>query len=291
MKSMTGFGNHHGSSKGVDLDINSKAVNGRYLDLKFILPSEYAPYENEMKTLATKFFGRGTIQILVSRKVGPEARKTRVTVRADRAQQWIEGYQELGKKLRLLAEPNLDMIARIPEVLLVEDLQEVTPQEKSFLFETLEESLRKCDEERLREGLVLGKELERLLKELQSNVKTLRSLAKKNSSYVKKAFHAKLKKLGVENSNDPKWLETALPLIDKGDVQEELVRLTEHLKNCAQLLKSKQSVGKKLDFYTQELLREFNTVGSKSQMAEMTRLVIDSKSLIEQFREQIQNIE
>jgi uncharacterized protein (TIGR00255 family) len=89
-------------------------------------------------------------------------------------------------------------------------------------------------------------------------------------------------------------LETAL-LIDKMDVHEEVVRLTEHVKACRELISrgddSGQGSGKKLDFYCQELLREVNTIGSKSQLASLTQVVVVAKSVIEKFREQVQNIE
>ena len=85
-------------------------------------------------------------------------------------------------------------------------------------------------------------------------------------------------------------LETAL-LIDKMDVHEEVVRLREHLKACRGLIQAGEARGKKLDFYCQELLREVNTIGSKSQLASLTHVVVEAKSVIEKFREQVQNIE
>lgn len=85
-------------------------------------------------------------------------------------------------------------------------------------------------------------------------------------------------------------LESAL-LIDKMDVHEEVIRLGEHLKACRGLIQAGNARGKKLDFYCQELLREVNTIGSKSQLASLTQAVVDAKSIIEKFREQVQNIE
>ena len=139
---------------------------------------------------------------------------------------------------------------------------------------------------------VLQKELEKLVHDLEKQVAIVAGLREDANRQLQERFEQKIGSRLKGQEMDPQRLTQEIVIqLEKADINEELVRLTEHLKNYKDLLKSAQAEGKKLDFYTQELLREVNTIGSKSQVAKITQAVVEAKTLIERLREQVQNVE
>jgi uncharacterized protein (TIGR00255 family) len=306
MKSMTGFGRSHTNQQAFQtnqkspspalpaLDISVKAVNGRYLDLRFHLPREYAPFESELKSMLTKIFTRGTIDVYVNRTRSTTASEIRVNT--DLARKWYESYQTLNRELHLKAEPSFELFTRIPELFEVQSQSEIGDEEKALVRSLLEQAARGCDQERLREGKALASELENLcgrLEQLSEEIVALKSEAVAElERRLRDRLQEHLQKLGFEGKVDDQRIAQEIVIhVDRADISEELTRLREHLKAYRQLLKSAEPQGKKLDFYAQELLREVNTIGSKSHIAKLTAFVVEAKSLVEKIREQVQNVE
>lgn len=300
MKSMTGFGrSFNRTSKGVELEVSIRAVNGRYLDIRFHLPREYAEFENELKSVLSQAFTRGTLDVYVNRthKVGvaPE-----IKVNKDVALGWLKAYQELARTLKLKDKPNLEFFTRVPEVFAVEERTTVIESEKKLLLKTLGEAVASCEAEREREGRALALELISFCRQLQAialQIETLKTAAKaelekRMLGRLKDHLREQLQKIGFEGKIDDQRIAQEIVLgLDRTDISEELMRLRAHLDAYLALLAIPEPQGKKLDFYAQELLREINTIGSKSHIAELTSLVVDAKTLIEKIREQVQNAE
>lgn len=292
MRSMTGYGTARFTSDEVDIDISIRSVNGRFLELRTQLPPQYAFLESEIKTLVNEVFRRGRVELMIRRRAGPKASALALHVQSDIARQWIEGYKQLGRDLRLLADPNLDMVARLPDVLKFEEVTEIGTVEKKQVFETVSKALKSCDKERTREGQAIERELSSLIGNLKKEVERIFKFREKASKALRKKFQDRFSKLELGNiMNEPRMVQEIALQIDRSDVAEEIARLKEHVSAFEELITRESGTGKKLDFYTQELLREVNTIGSKSQLAELTRVVVDCKSIIEQVREQVQNVE
>jgi uncharacterized protein (TIGR00255 family) len=299
MKSMTGFGrsNSHTSGKnaGVELEISVKAVNGRYLDIRFHLPREYAPLESEFKSILAETFSRGTLDVYVNRsRTGGAAPEIKVNKAL--AKSWLEGYRELAKVLKLKAAPDLELLSRVPEIFEVDNRFAVAELEKKLALKLLREAADGCTAERIREGQGLEKELGELCARLETIAEKAEALKTVAKAELEKRMlgrlHEHLQKLGYEGKVDEQRIAQEVVIgLDRTDISEELMRLRAHLKAYRQLLKSATPEGKKLDFYAQELLREINTIGSKSHIAELTSLVVDAKTLVEKIREQVQNAE
>jgi uncharacterized protein (TIGR00255 family) len=196
--------------------------------------------------------------------------------------------------LKLSQDIHLRDLLQMPFVMEHQDRVALLPNELQWVNEQIVKAADLCQKMRLKEGLMLKKELLTQLKNLESCVKQMDKLRDEAIKGAGSRIKARLAHMESEQPLDDSRLalETAL-LIDKMDVHEELVRLIEHVKACRQLIQTSESapLGKKLDFYCQELLREVNTVGSKSQLAALTQVVVQAKSVIEKFREQVQNIE
>jgi uncharacterized protein (TIGR00255 family) len=309
MKSMTGYGRSSSrqnkktkpASSGkslrspVELEIAIRAVNGRYLELRFHFPREYAQLESEFKSIIGKTFSRGTLDIYVNR-LKSNASSAEVSVNTELGRQWLAAYRKLAKDLKISTDVSLDMIARVPDILRVEEHMEVSDSEKALAKKLMAEAVLSCDQERSREGLALQSELLRLCKSLESIGDEVETLKAEASSELENRYRERLReslhKFGAEGAVDESRLAQEIVMqIDRADVSEEISRLKEHLKAYRDLLKSREPQGKKLDFYAQELLREVNTIGSKSHIAKLTSRVVEAKTLVEKIREQVQNAE
>lgn len=289
---MTGFGQAQSSSPAVDLSVNIRSVNGRYLDIKFQLPSEYASLENDFKKILQKNSSRGTISVSVSRKLNPEKANPKALVNSSKAKEWMKAYKGLAKKLGLAAEVNMEQIARIPDLIRVHDDDTVTKQELATAIKTFENAVQACEKEKIREGKSLQADILKSIQLLMKQIEIMKSHSKNLKEITQATFSKKLEKLKLDKTLDEQRMaqEVAL-LIDRSDISEEIVRLDEHLRFFHEILNDSQASGKKLDFYTQELLREVNTIGSKSHNVELTKSVVEAKTLIEKMREQVQNAE
>ncbi len=290
MKSMTGYGSSQGRHQQLELEVHVKSVNGRFLELRFHLPKEYAPFENDFRSAFAKWT-RGTVDVYIHRKPGGEARLEATKIRPQNAQHWAKQLRTLAKSVGVSQDISLRDILQMPFVLEHQDRASLFPGELKLVEGQLKKAVQKAEAFRVREGVMLKKEAMMLLKELEARVEEMtkwRDEALKSSHSRLKARLAGLEAEKLDASRLA--LETAL-MIDKMDVHEEVVRLREHIKACRGLVVDGEARGKKLDFYCQELLREVNTIGSKSQLSSLTQAVVDAKSLIEKFREQVQNIE
>lgn len=292
MKSMTGYGSSRIESKDLSVDVNLRSVNGRFLEVRVHLPREYIPAEGEIKKILGQYIHRGTIDIFVTRKLRPTASTKKVTLRMDIAKQYQKAFQEISRSLKIPLSLHVETLARQPDVLEVVEESDISRDEVVLLKKVFKQACEKCDRERQREGAFLAKEMTRTLELLMKQVNTIESLRENANLLLQEKLESKIRQKLKGSEIDPQRLAQEVVFqLEKSDINEELIRLKTHIANYRDLLKSKQAEGKKLDFYTQELLREINTIGSKSQVSEITQAVVEAKTLIERLREQVQNVE
>ncbi len=293
---MTGYG--HSAKKlkikhlSVEIQVTVKSVNGRFLEVRTSLPPEYEKFENEIKKSITNKLKRGSVGIYITRSQNLEEGAPEVKVNTKLAETIHKNFEALRKKLKIKTDVQLEHILRFPEVLSIHKNNEISKEEEKQLFAVIEKAIVLCEQERLREGSALSKNIKEYLEFLIKQKEFISKNAHMSESEMKQKYTDRLTKLGAKGDQDPARLaQEIIIMLDKMDVSEELTRLTEHLKVLIQLLQTSEQAGKKLEFYTQELFREFNTIGSKTQLPEITKCVIDSKVAIERIREQVQNIE
>lgn len=292
MKSMTGYGSGKAPSAQTQIEVSVRAVNGRFLETRFHLPREFHPFEGDLKKILQKHFTRGTVDIFVARKIKGGEGQLKVTLNRGIARQYLEAYRELGKSLKSPSVPSAEMLMRLPEVLKVESESEVSAGEKKALLQAFEKACQACDQERRREGKSLKSDMEKILSRLEDEVDEIQEVREEANQSLLQKFESKIKaKLQGFEFDSARLSQEVVLQLDRTDINEELSRLREHLKNYRDLLHASEAQGKKLDFYTQELLREVNTIGSKSSLSKLTQIVVDAKTNIERLREQVQNIE
>lgn len=296
MKSMTGYGLCRAQTNEVSLEISIRAVNGRFLETRFHLPKPYFLFESDLKKKLAEYALRGTVDIYISRKLKTAHTAGKVVINTRLAQEYLKSFKKLAKDLKLNDAIRFDLISRQNDVIVMEETDTLNQQEIVLLKKAFEAALKKFEQEKIREGSALKKDLSKNLKDLQKHILKISKLRDDANKFLQEKFEAKIKsRLPKElagQSVDPLRISQEIVIqLEKADINEELIRLTEHLKNFEKLIENSVVEGKKLDFYTQELLREVNTIGSKSQVAGITESVVEAKTLIERIREQVQNIE
>jgi uncharacterized protein (TIGR00255 family) len=290
MQSMTGFGSASYKEKLLNLDISVKTINGRYLDIKIFGPRFYQMFESDIKELLRSNFCRGTVEVAINRRSLGKGEE--VVFNELLAEKFLKGFGKVSKKLKLESHITSDTLLQVPDFFKIEESADAIKSEKELILNTLKKAIKGCDQERAREGKKLQKDLQNHIGNLSQVVSKIKKLRSSSLKELKLKTEQKLKKITLPQELDPARIaQEVVLLVEKADVAEELDRLDAHLQAVKKLLGSKGPIGKKLDFFAQELLREVNTVGSKSYSAALTAAVVEAKDLVEKYREQVQNIE
>jgi uncharacterized protein (TIGR00255 family) len=290
---MTGFGEAHGQRDGLALSVEVRTVNNRYLKLSTRISEGYSPLEPHIEALVRKRIRRGTVQVSVRvdrLRAGDEYRLNVDVLAGYRRQidslcdQWQHGRPVPLESLLLLPGVIAENVAAS------HDPSEDWP----VISETIEAAIDRMEGMRLEEGRAMAADLR--ANALAASA-SLQEIAKR-SPLVVDAYRARLVErvqkaiADFQVTLDPADLVREVSLFaDRSDISEEVVRLRSHLEQFDGLMEGEESPGRKLDFLTQEMLREANTIGSKANDVDIARHVIDIKTAIERIREMIQNVE
>ena len=287
LHSMTGFARESVETALGTLTWEIRAVNHRYLDVQFKLPEELRPKEQSFRQQASAVLGRGKVECgLYFRRAIDQ--QTEMQVDTDLVELLGARLSEISARLPATAAVNPVEILRWPGVMKQPEVDaEPLFKEATALLDT---TLKAIDGMRTSEGSRIAEMLQNRCEEIAGIATSVRARMPEVLAASRAKQQERIEKLDV--SADPARLEVELALIaQKIDVDEELDRLESHLVEIRDALSDKKPVGRRLDFLMQELNREANTLGSKSADTQTTRAAVDLKVLIEQMREQIQNVE
>jgi uncharacterized protein (TIGR00255 family) len=293
MKSMTGYGTAAVRNNSMALEISVKAVNGRFLETKFHMPPQYAVLEAELRQLIQSKVQRGTVNLYINRRLGDDTANYQTSVQTGLAKQWVRAAKKLAKDTNIDPAIDLEMVLRQPDVIRIEPKKDINQAEKALVKSCMNKALTKFNAERAREGKSIAKDLNAHLKSLETYIQKAMTLRNQANNELSARMKKRLNNLGLDvDIEDNRFAQEVALAIDKADISEEIQRLKEHIKAFrAEIKAAKNSIGKKLDFYAQELLREANTVGSKSPLTKLTQAVVEAKTIIEKIKEQVQNVE
>lgn len=293
IKSMTGYGTASvQTDTGRSYTIEVKSVNHRYCDVNLKLPGKFSFVDQELKTLVKNRFSRGRFDIYVGvDEFGKETKQ--ITFDKELAAQYLGQLRELGEYLELEAHIDLFAITRMPDVLRVEPVELDQEEVRQHLAAILMEALENLEHMRVHEGEVLDQDIRAHLDSIRSLVDTVQEIATSSPAQYKAALEERIKRLteGITEIDPDRIAQEVVVFCDRIDISEELTRLYGHLDHFLHVLTADEAVGRKLDFLIQEMNREINTIGSKSNNAEIAQQVVDVKAILEKIREQVQNIE
>jgi uncharacterized protein (TIGR00255 family) len=294
MKSMTGFGRAAGAlPDGTEVNVVVRGVNHRFLDMALKLRDEYASAEPAIRKAVAKVAQRGHIDILI-RTTRPAGTGAGPAARLDMAaaEQYAKAWREDSSNRGLPGELSPRDLLGLPGVVRQE---EAAPGEGTFeeIFASLvEKALTDFDESRSREGVALSLTLEEILQRIDKGVALLDAARAGISDRIVTSLRERIAKLAAGVPLDEARLaQEVAQLADRADITEEIDRMKTHVAEVRRLLASPGPVGRRLDHLAQELHREVNTSGAKVREVGTTKLVLDLKSDLETFKEQVQNVE
>jgi|TARA_B110000483_G_scaffold243672_1_gene335258 uncharacterized protein (TIGR00255 family) len=286
-KSMTGFARVDHSAEWGNVVCELKSVNHRFLDLSFRMPDSLRSVEHKLREQIRKELARGKVECNISIKHNVGSAE-QMQLDKEVAKSYIDAAQELSAMLSGDTPLNPLDILRLPGVIGAQELDIEALHE--LVVKTLADSLDLLGQSRQREGDALGKEILGRTKKIRELTAGLVDIVPAIHKGYEEKIRLRLADADIEINQER--LEQELILIaQKMDVEEEIDRLNSHLDQIDELVNGTQAIGRKLDFLMQELNREANTLGSKSQGLSQTNTSVELKVLIEQIREQIQNIE
>lgn len=291
IRSMTGFGKATCQFGDDTVSIELTSVNHRYLDANIRLPNEWSATEPALRDVLKDRLSRGKINVSINRKRAP-GEGAKIQLDHDVAKQYIRVSKELGELLESDEPLSLQTLAQFEDVFTSETVEENLNEAKEMLVSLLNEAVTQLNGMRETEGESLARDLLERTGLIRQSVAEIEERLPALSEIYGERLRTRIEELGqdVGITEERIAIEVAL-MADKGDVTEEIVRLKSHLDHAEELLASGEPVGRSLNFLSQEIQREINTLGSKVRDTDVVRQVLQMKSELERIREQIQNIE
>ncbi len=294
---MTGFARAGGEiqtgSRCLGWQFEIKSVNGKTLEIKTRLPQSYEDMAVEFKKIAGKYLQRGNVSLALELRDTPTEASVRIneallTALADKALDLYRSYRGEIEKPRSSELLAIKGVIETEETPLDETVEQELRRRLTADFEVL---CQKLAADRQAEGQKIGLALQDILSKIGAVTAQIDAIADAQPDKIKAKLQEQLKLLSDAPVSEDRLAQEIVFFVTRADVREEVDRLKAHLKTAAELLKSSEAVGRRLDFLCQELNREANTTCSKSTDTTLTALGMELKALIEQFREQVQNIE
>jgi uncharacterized protein (TIGR00255 family) len=288
---MTGFSRVEKVSGPYQFRVEMKSLNSKGLNIINQLPGYLSMKELELNNLVQEYVSRGKVQTRVQVKFLEPPKVLEIDKNVVRA--YYSMLDEIVGELSLPEPVKLSDLLNFREVFRIELSDEEIENIWNHLVPILKEALEKLVEERKKEGQKIGADLKRILEDLSSRVEEIEKISDQLPALYREKIKEEVEKILPQDvSVKEDILENHVAFMaTKVDIREEITRLRSHIKRSLELIESDEPVGMNLDFLGQEMLRELNTILSKSISGEITSLALEGKVLVSQFREQIQNVE
>lgn len=290
VKSMTGYGKSSLSINSRDYQVEIKTVNHKYIDTNIKMPRVLSYLEEEVRKVVSSKIKRGKADILINfenhSKDGND-----VTINTELAKMYIANLKKLAAEENISSNIEVTEITRLPDVLTIKsNLDE--DQIKVEIIQAVEDAVNQLIEMRKNEGRKISEDILTKIDFIEIKIEEIFTLSTGLiEEYVVKLETRIKELLKTEELDKSRLMQEVVIYADKCSVEEEITRLKSHISQLRELINSNEPTGKKMDFIIQEMNRETNTIGSKANNLEITNRVVDIKTILEDIREQIQNIE
>lgn len=291
IRSMTGFGSAKGACGKLEISVELKSVNNRYLDCTVKLPRVFSLLEEPLKAIIQKGISRGKVDAYVAID-SSNADDIEIKVNHPLVNAYVSALRSMAWENGLSADISVSDLTRFPDVLLAEKRETDPEQLRESISCILEEAFAGFNDMRIREGEKLKCDIIARLDEIERLTEIAEEISPRSLAEYRKKLEIRMNEI-LQNAeiDEARILTEAAIFADRIAINEETVRLRSHIAQLRVLLDSQEPVGRKIDFLVQEFNREANTIGSKGNDAEMSRVIVNLKAEIEKIREQAQNIE
>lgn len=291
VKSMTGYGSAKGQAEGLEISVELKSVNNRFLDTAVRLPRSFLFAEDAVKSAVQSHISRGKVDVFVTVDSASAGNMT-VKVNEPLLRGYIDALRHISEEYSLENDLTALSVSRFPDVLSVEKSDMDAEAIAAAIVSVTEQALCDFDAMRLREGEKLRDDVLNRLNTVDTLVSAVEREAPNTVAKYRSRLEQKMTEvLGTAGIDESRILAEAAIFADHIAVDEETVRLRSHMSQLRTMINGSAPTGKRIDFLMQEFNREANTIGSKCQNSDIAHVVVDLKSEIEKIREQIQNIE
>ncbi len=291
IRSMTGYGIAKGSAEGLEIDVELRSVNNKFLDVSVRMPRGFLFAEDAVKAAVQRHISRGKVDVFVSIDSAAAGDVT-VKVNEPLLRGYVDAVGLISEKFGLANDLTALSAARFPDVLSVEKRELDAEAISRGILEVAESALRDFDAMRAREGERLRQDVLYRAEIIGELVNRVEAKAPETVAEYRRRLKERMDEaLGSAGIDESRVLAEAAVFADRVAVDEETVRLKSHIEQLRGMMAGGSPIGRKTDFLLQEFNREANTIGSKCQNMEIAYTVVDIKSEIEKIREQIQNIE
>ncbi|MBR0208620.1 MAG: YicC family protein [Oscillospiraceae bacterium] len=291
IKSMTGYGSAKGKAGDLEISVELKSVNNRYLDASVRMPRSFLFAEDAVKSAIGRHISRGKVDMFINVD-SSAADDMSVKVNEPLLRGYLDAIRLISEKYGLENDLSAVSAARFPDILSVEKKDLDADALSAGIVAIAEEALKDFDAMRQREGEKLCADVLSKLETISSLVETVEREAPKTVEAYQNRLREKMNEvLSSAGVDENRILAEAAIFADRVAVDEETVRLRSHMSQLRTMLAGGSPIGRKIDFLIQEFNREANTIGSKCQNSDIAHVVVELKSEIEKIREQIQNIE
>jgi uncharacterized protein (TIGR00255 family) len=287
---MTGFGAGRAQSGDEEIEVEVRSVNHKFCEVKARLPRELSALEAEAVRQVKERLARGGVEVSVRRTATSGALVPRVDL--ELALEYARAFAAVRERLALPGEVTLAQVLAAEGVVGLEERSADLESVRAALSAALAQALDSLTAMREREGAALARDLESRLGTLEALLSRLEAQAPQSLEHYRARLAERVQELSRGLAPDPARLATEVALFaDRSDVSEEITRLRSHMAQMRALLAGGEPSGRKMDFLVQEMHREVNTIGAKSQSAEIAGAVVAAKAEVERMREQVQNVE
>lgn len=292
VKSMTGYGSDTFHLNGTTISVEIKSVNSRYLDFIPKVPRILHEVELEIKKRIQAYFGRGRIEVYVS-ITGESLTQKKIQVDWELMDQYVEHLQKVRKRYQLSEDIPFAAIAQEEALFTVQEDDESPESLHSLLLDSVDRACEAVVQNRKNEGEYLIHDIMQRIELMHDRLSIIQSRQESISKHYRERIQERIESHLEHNLkvDEAHIIQEVAILAERGDIQEELTRLFSHLEHFKRVASHTSPIGRKLDFITQEMHREVNTIGSKSVDAEISEAIVAMKSDIEKVKEQVQNIE
>jgi uncharacterized protein (TIGR00255 family) len=287
MESMTGYAFLEKSTDQFSYSVELKSLNSRYLEVYVNVPKIIKNEENEIHALLKQRFSRGKLELNIDIYDWNVSKP--IAINADMIKKYYRELRQVHK------ECGAEGPFRFESILALDGISQrersmISRSSRADIYATIGRVIDKTIEMRQKEGTAIRKDLSILTAEISGHLAAIKSLAKNSVRDKKENLKKRIETLAGAKIDEVRIYTEIAILADKLDINEEIIRFRDHLKKFGALMKGGGQIGKKLDFISQEMFREVNTIGSKSNSAEIAHLVVDIKNHIEMIREHCRNV-